>query len=182
MTMDGDAIEPVDVSATGTPATATPTSGTAAAATDPVETTRLFVEAVAWGDHQTVWELLGADGRETVLNVAVNHGMDEAVAARLREGTAAAGERGTFLVDLVYGLRNDLTGNDLDALTYEMESDEMESESSGPSPSTNTARVVLSAQMPAALGGGLPVASAELSHDGEGWRVERLVPRRSQSA
>jgi len=131
------------------------------------------VEAVAWGDHQTVWELLGADGRETVLNVAVSHGMEEAVAARLREGTASAGERGTFLVDLVYGLRNDLTGNDLDTLEYELESD---------SPGPAQARVVLSAQMPAALGGGLPVGAAELSHDGERWRVERLVPRRSQSA
>ena len=140
---------------------------------NPVETTRMFVDAVAWGDHQAVWDLLGTDGRETVLKVAVNHGMDEAAADRLRESTASAAERSTFLVDLVYGLRNDLTGNDLDALEFELESE---------SPEPSRARVVLSAQMPAELGGGLPVASAELSHDGERWRVERLVPRRSQSA
>ncbi len=140
---------------------------------NPVETTRMFVDAVAWGDHQAVWDLLGTDGRETVLKVAVKHGMDEAAADRLRDGTASAAERSTFLVDLVYGLRNDLTGNDLDALEFELEEE---------SPEPTHARVVLSAHMPAELGGGLPVASAELSHDGEGWRVERLIPRRSQSA
>lgn len=162
MTMEDDATRPVD---TGTAATGS--------TTEPVETTRRFVEAVAWGDHQAVWELLGAEGRETVLNVAVSHGMDEETAARLRDGTASAGERGAFLMDLVYGLRNDLTGNDLDTLDYELESEP---------PEPGHARVQLSAPMPDALGGGLPVGSAELSHDGERWRVERLVPRRSQSA
>lgn len=168
MIMDENAFDPVDTQASGIgPPGITP------AGTEPVETTRMFVDAVAWGDHQTVWDLLGTDGRETVLKVAVNHGMDEAAADRLRDGTASAAERGTFLVDLVYGLRNDLTGNDLDALQYELEAE---------SPEPTHARVVLSVQMPAALGGELPVGAAELSHDGERWRVERLIPRRSQSA
>jgi hypothetical protein len=142
-------------------------------ASGPVEATRTFVDAVIWGDHEMVWELLSAEGRETVLKVAVSHGMDEASAARLGDGTASAAERSKFLVDLVYGLRNDLQGNDVDALDYEAEPASAEG---------SRARVVVSARMPAELGGGLPVGSAELSHDGERWRVGRLVPRRSLSA
>jgi len=139
----------------------------------PVDATRTFVDAVIWGDHQAVWELLSAEGRETVLKVAVNHGMDEEMATRLRQGTAAAGELSEFLVDLVYGLRNDLHGNDLDTLEYELDPE---------APEPGQAKVVLTAPVPAELGSGLPVASAELSRDGEQWKVERLVPRRSLSA
>ncbi len=165
---------------------------------DPVQTTRTFVDAVIWGDHQTVWELLAAQGRETVLRVAVDHGMDEALASRLREGTAAAAEQSEFLVDLIYGLRNDLHGHDLDDLEYELdpkgpdregpdrEGPEQEGpEPDGPArerPEPGQAKVVLLAPVPIELGPGLPVASAELSHDGERWKVERLVPRKSLSA
>ena len=137
---------------------------------EPVETARTFVEAVTWGEHQTVWGLLGDEGRKTVLRVAVNQGMDEGLAARLRDGTAAGSELNEFLLDLVHGLRADLQGNDLDTLEYELDPE---------APGSGQARVVLTAPMPAELGGGLPVGSAELSHDGERWRVERLVPIRS---
>ncbi len=139
----------------------------------PAEATRTFVDAVIWGDHELVWELLSAQGRQTVLNVAVSHGMDEASAARLGDGTASAAERSKFLVDLLYGLRNDLQGNDVDALDYEVDPEP---------PEPSRARVMVLARIPAELGAGLPVGSAELSHDGERWRVERLVPRRSLSA
>jgi len=136
------------------------------------EATRTFVDAVIWGDHQAVWDHLATEGRETVLRVALHHGMDEALADRLRDGTATASERNDFLVDLVYGLRNDLHGTDLDALEYELDPEPL---------SPGQARVVLVAPMPVELGGGLPVGSAELSHDGERWMVERLIPRRSLS-
>jgi hypothetical protein len=139
----------------------------------PAEATRAFVEAVIWGDHQAVWELLATEGRETVLRVAVNHGMDEAMADRLRDGTATSGERNEFLVDLVYGLRNDLHGNDLDSIEYELDPEP---------PGPGQARVVLVSPMPAELGGGLPVGSAELTQVGERWMVERLIPRKSLSA
>ena len=138
-----------------------------------VETTRTFIEAVAWGEHHTVWGILGPEGHKTVLRVAVNHGMDEALAARLREDTATSGELDEFLVDLVNGLRADLQGADLDGLEYELDAE---------LPGPDQARVVLMAPMPPELGGGLPVGSAELSHDGDRWRVDRLVPRRSISA
>lgn len=131
---------------------------------------RDFVSAVAWGEHRKVWDLLGPEGRKTVLRVAVNHGMDEALAARLRDGTAARSESDEFLAQLVNGLRADLQGNDLDALEY----------SPDPVPEPNRARVVLLSPLPMGLaesGSGLPIGSLEMASDDSGsWRVERLLP------
>ncbi len=140
------------------------------AGADPLETARSFVDAVSWGEHGTVWELLGAEGREAVLRVAVKRGMDEALAARLRDGTARAGELNEFLLALIHGLRADLEGADLDALEYELDPD---------SASPGQVRVQLTAPMPSELGGGLPVGSVELSEDDGAWKVDRLVPRRA---
>ena len=173
MSDDGEARSRTDSQTAGTHSAGTDPAGTEVSGSEPVEATRTFVDSVIWGDHEAVWELLSAEGRKTVLEVAVSHGMEEDAAARLGDGTASTAERAKFLVDLVYGLRNDLQGNDVDALDYELDP-----ESPGPS----RARVTLSARVPAELGGGLPVGSAELSNTGEGWRVERLVPRRSLSA
>lgn len=131
---------------------------------------REFVSAVAWGEHRKVWDLLGPEGRKTVLRVAVNHGMDEALAARLRDGTAARSESDEFLAQLVNGLRADLQGNDLDALEY----------SPDPVPEPNRTRVVLISPLPLGLadsGSGLPIGSLEMVSDDSGaWRVERLLP------
>ena len=164
-------------SVTGEPAAAEPATAEEVSREppkeDPAETTRTFVDAVIWGDHQTVWDLLAAEGRETVLRVALDRGMAEALAERLRDGTATNAERNEFLVELVYGLRNDLHGKDLDSLEYALDSEPTE---------PGQARVVLTAPMPAELGGGLPVGWAELSQVGERWMVERLTPRRSLSA
>ena len=130
---------------------------------------RSFIEAITWGEHRRVWELLGPEGRKIVLRVAVNHGMDEALAARLREGTAGPAESEEFLAELVTGLRADLAGNDLDALEYACDGIDVE---------PGRVRVVLTAPIPPLLGPvGLPVGSLELTaHDGQ-WRVERLTPR-----
>lgn len=138
------------------------------ATSDPEGTARVFVEAIAWGEHRLVWELLAPEGRKVVLRVAVRNGMDEALAARLREGTAGQAETEEFLSELLSGLRADLAGNDLDNLEYAADA-EVE---------PGRARVVLTAPLPPALGPvGLPVGSLELSrHDGR-WRVERLTPR-----
>lgn len=135
-----------------------------------LSTARDFVSAVSWGEHRKVWDLLGAEGRKTVLRVAVNHGMDEALAARLRDGTAAKSESDEFLAQLVNGLRADLQGNDLDVLEY----------SPDPVPEPGRARVVLVVPLPVGLaesGSGLPIGTLELveSENGE-WRVERLLP------
>lgn len=136
---------------------------------------REFVSAVAWGEHRKVWDLLGPEGRKTVLRVAVNHGMDEALAARLRDGTAAKSESDEFLAQLVNGLRADLRGNDLDSLEY----------SPDPLPEPNRTRVVLVVPLPIGLaesGSGLPIGSLEMASDDSGsWRVERLLPNVSPS-
>ena len=135
----------------------------------PVEVTRLFVDAVAWGEHRKVWELLGREGRRNVLRVAVNNGMEEGLAARLREGTATEGETEQFLVELVNGLRADLVSTNVDELEYELDPE--------PQPDGG-ARVQLLTPVPPELGPGLQAGSAELSEEDGSWRVNRLVPVR----
>ena len=142
----------------------------------PLGVAREFVDAVVWGEHLKVWELLGLEARTTVLKVASNRGMDEALMARLRDGTASVAERDEFLTDLVNGLRADLSGNDLDALQYEEDTEP---------PEPGRARVVISVPVAVGFGGNLPVGSVELatepSTNGEtAWRIERLVPQVSK--
>lgn len=140
---------------------------------DPVVVARRFLNAVAWGEHSTIWTLLGREGRTAVLRVATGRGMDEALAARLRDGIASPGDEDVFLTDLVNGLRADLAGTDLDALEVEAE----------PGPQEDgRARVLLIAPVAASLGvPGLPVGSVELTVDEGTWVVQRLVPRLSRS-
>jgi hypothetical protein len=134
----------------------------------PMAAAKSFVDAVVWGDHRAVWDLFGLEAKTTVLNVARKRGMDDALVARLRDGTASDSERNGFLADLLNGLRADLAGNDLDAVEYELDTEPAE---------PGRAVVVLHCPLPPTLGGTLPVASVELSEDGDAWRVERLVPR-----
>ena len=139
------------------------------ATTDVVETSRQFVHAVVWGEHHRVWDMLSSEGRKTVLRVATGRGMDEALAGRLREGTATAEERESFLTDLVNGLRVGLQGSDVDNLLFE--------EAPEP-PSEGVTRVFAKSPLPEVLGGGgLPAAYLELTEEHGGWRVERMVPR-----
>lgn len=135
-----------------------------------------FVDAVVWGEHGKVWELMGIEARTTVLKVASDRGMDEALVARLRDGTAVDAERDEFLMDLIAGLRADLAGNDLDALQYEEDAEP---------PEPGRARVVVSVPVAVGFGGNLPVASVELAQEsstsGEPqWRIQRLVPQVSK--
>lgn len=137
----------------------------------PDQAARAFVDAVVWGEHRRVWDMLGLEGRTTVLKVAAARGMDELLVARLRDGSASEHEREEFLADLVTGLRADLAGNDLDALEYELDTAPAE---------PGRSRVVIQAPLPPMLGGYLPAASVELSIEGGSWKVERLVPLTSQ--
>ncbi len=142
-----------------------------APALDPVEVAREFLEAVVWGDHTKVWESFGLEARTSVLKVAGNRGMDEALSARLRDGTASESELNEFLGDLVTGLRADMAGNDLDSLTYELDT--------GPQ-DPGRARVVVNVPIPPPMGGYLPAASVELTGEAGEWKIVRLLPQMSK--
>ena len=144
--------------------------------TSALDIAREFVDAVVWGEHRKVWDLMGLEARTTVLKVASDRGMDETLVARLRDGTASEGERDEFLADLLNGLRADLAGNDLDALEYEEDTTPQE---------PGRARVVITVPVAVGFGGNLPVGSLELATEsptnGEAeWRVQRLVPQVSK--
>ncbi len=133
-----------------------------------LDVARVFVDAVVWGEHRKVWELMGLEARTTVLKVASDRGMDEGLVARLRDGTASDAERDDFLADLITGLRADLAGNDLDALEYEEDAEP---------PEPGRARVVVTVPVAFGFGGNLPVASVELAIEEAEWRIQRLVPQ-----
>jgi hypothetical protein len=134
-------------------------------------TAQTFIEAVVWGDHDQVWTLIGAEGRTEVLDVAKRRGMDEGLAARLGSDAASPGEKSEFLVDLVNGLRSELAGNDLDRLTYELDTAESEGD---------RAAVVMYVPLHPLLGGTLPVGTLYLAVESGTWRVERLIPLTSK--
>jgi hypothetical protein len=167
MPSDGNAHDPSGQEDTLTPVTAE--ADHAAAAT--LELATAFLAAIAWGEHLRVWEMLSSEARRVVLRVAVGRGMDEALAARLRDGTAARVERDTFLTDLVNGLRADLRGNDLDSLDYQPDPD------GGPVDPDRAWVMLLAPVVSVDLGASLPVASLELVRERGQWRVEHLLPR-----
>ena len=141
-------------------------------ADSPEKAAQNFVNAVAWGEHLRVWDLFSTEARETVLRVACNRGMEETLAARLRDDRASDSERDLFLADLVNGLRADLRGNDLDSVQYEPH----------PEPSDDPQRARVRAMVPAAspmLGAPLPVASIDLVWERDQWRVVQLRPQAS---
>ena len=138
-------------------------------AATPGEAARTFVQAVAWGEHHMVWEMLSSEAQRVVMGIATSRGMPEPLAARLRDGTATQAELDQFRGDLVNGFRADLLAVDVDTLEYDLVDDACE---------PGTARVLLVVPVPnPVLGSGLPAASLELSQEGEEWRVERLVSR-----
>ena len=137
----------------------------------PAEAAQIFIQAVAWGEHHVVWDMLSSEAKRVVLSIATNRGMPDPLAARLRDGTATQAELDQFRGDLVNGFRADLLGTDIDRLEYEVDQAPLE---------PGTARVLLTVPVPdPLLGRGLPAATVELRQDGEdgAWRVERLVRR-----
>ena len=136
---------------------------------------KTFVDAVAWGEHHTVWDLLSSEGRHVVLRVGAARGMDQDLATRLGDGTASDVEHEEFLTDLVSGLRADLAGNDLDNLDAERIDDDSAPAEPG------RARVLLVLPLPDILAiPGLPVAEVEMVQETGQWRVEKLLPRTSK--
>ena len=141
----------------------------------PETVAKTFVDAVAWGEHHLVWDLLSSDGRQVVLRVGAARGMDQDLASRLGKGTASDVEHEEFLTDLVSGLRADLAGNDLDNLDAERIDDDTAPVEPG------RARVLLVLPLPDILAiPGLPVAEVEMVQETGQWRVEKLLPRTSK--
>ena len=137
-----------------------------------VKTATEFVDAIVWGDHNVVWRLIGSEGRAEVLEVATKRGMDEGLAARLRSDTASPAEMNEFLADLVNGLRSELSGNDLDNVTFELSDDEVAT--------AESAQVKLHVPLHPLLGGTLPIGTLFLVSEGGEWRVARLIPLTSK--
>ena len=141
----------------------------------PEAVAKTFVDAVAWGEHHTVWDLLSSEGRHVVLRVGATRGMDQDLATRLGAGTASDVEHEEFLTDLVTGLRADLAGNDLDNLDAERMDDDSAPVDAG------RVRVLLVLPLPDILAvPGLPVAEVEMVEETGRWRVEKLLPRTSK--
>lgn len=144
-----------------------------------IDVARSFVDAVAWGDHERVWELLAREGRQAVLRVALGRGMDDVLASRLREGTATDAEQAAFLSDLVNGLRIDLAGADLDRVEF-VGGASVPPGVAEPRPGREYVGVLdpLPLVLGPDAGTGLPVATVELVEEPQGWRVSRLLPQR----
>lgn len=70
---------------------------------------RRFLEAIVWGEHLVVWDMLSPAGREYVLAAGERRGLDPMQAQRIRLGTSPTEERDSFLSGLVHGLRVDFS-------------------------------------------------------------------------
>ncbi len=135
---------------------------------DPVEVAGRFVEAISWGEHTAVWDLLSGTGRGVALSVALTNGLDRVVAARISDDVADPTERHTFLEQLLRGLRRDLRSVDLAHLQVE------------PSASIQVdGTAVVELTCPSAIPGTVSWAAGRLilSSNSDGtWRIDRLLP------
>lgn len=134
----------------------------------PVYVAATFLHAVAWAEHTSVWNMLSAQSRIAVLELATRRGMDPLLAARLRESTAGDDERDSFLADLLHGIRADLRDVDFDTVRCVCDDDI----------DAPTITVDLVHDVDDALGGPLPVGSVELMAEPKGrWSVVRVRGR-----
>ncbi len=128
---------------------------------------RAFLDAVVWGEHSRVWELLGPAGRDRVLAAGSRGGLDSVMAERIRQNTSSQRELDDFLSGLLRGLRVDLSAADLDQIEASPDVTHI---------GTGLVRVALEApaafhREPWAVGS---IVLSELDGD---WRVDRLEPR-----
>lgn len=130
-----------------------------------------WVDAIVWGDHPKVWELIGVEGRTELLEVATKRGMDEGLASRLSADAASPSETNEFLQDLVNGLRAELAGNDLDNVTFEISPEDS-------TPERAAVKMFVPLQTP--WGGTLPIGTVYVAKEAADWRVARLIPLTSK--
>ena len=90
-----------------------------APAVDPAATADRFIQAIVWGEHVVVWDMLSETGREHVLEAGGRRGLDPLQAQRIRQGTSPHDELDSFLTGLVHGLRVDFAAVPLDDVRAE---------------------------------------------------------------
>ena len=138
---------------------------------------RQFLDAVLWGEHLNVWQLMSGVARSAALAVAERNGLDAIVATRARAGTWTDGEADELLTDLVKGLRADLGGVDLSNITTADVEISMH-----PAGARATVALSVPSLLPTELTGGEGWAAGtiELVETATGWLVDRLNTRRVQ--
>ncbi|MGH1491445.1 MAG: hypothetical protein ACRBK7_18945 [Acidimicrobiales bacterium] len=141
-----------------------------------VEVARSFLEAIVWGQHLTVWELLSSAGRDVVLEAGARRGLDAVQAARLRQGTSPTEEQDKFLTGLVHGLRVDFSSVELEKVVPLSDVVELAE-----------GRYEVTLECPASFGeGGWAAGSMEISEQRRAdgvtrWLVDRINPLVSRS-
>lgn len=141
-----------------------------------VDVARRLLEAIVWGQHLTVWELLSPTGRDLVLEAGSRRGLDAVQAARIRQGTSSTVEQDAFLTGLVRGLRVDFSSVEVEKVSPVGEPAEDED---------GRYEVVL--ECPASFGdggwaAGSMVLSEHRSTEGDTrWLVDRINPLVSRS-
>lgn len=130
-----------------------------------------FIQAIVWGEHVVVWDMLSEAGREHVLEAGSRRGLDPLQAQRIRQGTSPQEESDSFLTGLVHGLRVDFAAVPLDDVRAEV------------SPVLDGADVVeLALHCPAAFGDdSWSAGSILLSRSQDTWLVDRVRPLVSRS-
>lgn len=132
----------------------------------PVRAAARFLDAIVWGEHLVVWEMLSPVGREVVLAAGERRGLDPLQAQRLRLGTSPIEERDAFLSGLVRGLRVDFSNVSLE---------EVRPADEGVAQEDGSVEVTL--ECPARFGPeGWAAGSVVLSRTGGEWLVDRVVP------
>lgn len=130
-----------------------------------------FIQAIVWGEHVVVWDMMSEAGREHVLEAGARRGLDPLQAQRIRQGTSPQDESDAFLTGLVHGLRVDFAAVPLG---------EVRAEDSTVPEGAETVEVAL--QCPASFGeASWAAGSIVLSRAGASWAVDRVRPLVSRS-
>ena len=139
----------------------------------PIAVADRFVQAIVWGEHVTIWELLSETGREYVLEAGSRRGLDPMQAQRIRQNTCPQQELDAFLTGLLQGLRVDFAAVPLD---------QVQAVSPPVRAATGAETVEVSLTCPANFGQGHWAAgSLTLSPIEESWLIDRVHPVVSRS-
>ena len=130
-----------------------------------------FLTAILWGEHEQIWEMLSAAGREHVLEAGARRGLDPLQAQRIRLGTSPLEERDLFLTGLVHGLRTDFASVSLE-----------ETRPTGDPVEAPEGTFEVHLECPASFGPQAWAAgSVVVSRVDDAWRIDRIHPVVSRS-